>query len=79
VRTLGIVSGGAVKDFASAIADGLDAFLTGEVSEWVMTDSREAGVHYISAGHYATETFGPRRLGELLALDEQLRRAAERQ
>jgi dinuclear metal center YbgI/SA1388 family protein len=67
VRSLGIVSGGAVGEFAEAVSDGLDAYLTGEVSEWVMTESREAGVHYISAGHYATETFGVRRLGELVA------------
>lgn len=67
VKTLGIISGGATKDFSAAISDGLDAYLTGEVSEWVMTDSLEAGVHYISAGHYATETFGIRRIGELVA------------
>jgi dinuclear metal center YbgI/SA1388 family protein len=67
VRSLGIISGGAVSNFAAAIADGLDAYLTGEVSEWVMTDAREAGVHFISAGHYATETFGIRALGEVVA------------
>jgi len=33
----------------------------------VMADAREAGIHFIAAGHYATETFGVRRLGELLA------------
>jgi putative NIF3 family GTP cyclohydrolase 1 type 2 len=31
-----------------------------------MADAREAGIHFIAAGHYATETFGVRRLGELL-------------
>jgi putative NIF3 family GTP cyclohydrolase 1 type 2 len=31
-----------------------------------MADSREAGVNFIAAGHWATETFGVRRLGELL-------------
>lgn len=67
VRTLGIVSGGAVSTFAQAVSDGLDAYLTGEVSEWVMTESREAKTHFISAGHYATETFGIRRLGDLVA------------
>ena len=30
-----------------------------------MADAREAGIHFIAAGHYATETFGVRRLGEL--------------
>ena len=46
---------------------GLDAFLTGEPAEHVMADAREAGIHFIAAGHYATETFGVRRLGDLLA------------
>ena len=67
IRTLGIVSGGAQKDFYTAIELGLDAFITGEVSEWVMHVAREAGVHYLAAGHYATEVCGIRRLGEHLA------------
>jgi putative NIF3 family GTP cyclohydrolase 1 type 2 len=32
-----------------------------------MADALEGGIHYISAGHYATETFGIRRIGELVA------------
>ena len=32
-----------------------------------MAQAREAGVHFIAAGHYATETFGVRRLGEHLS------------
>ncbi|MCG8458902.1 MAG: Nif3-like dinuclear metal center hexameric protein [Holophagales bacterium] len=67
VRNLGIVSGGAQKDFYSAIAEGLDAFVTGEVSEWVMNVARESRTHYLAAGHYATERCGIRRLGELVA------------
>jgi dinuclear metal center YbgI/SA1388 family protein len=67
VRSLGIVSGGAAGDLETAIAAGLDGFLTGEPSEPAMTTAREARVHFIAAGHYATETFGVRRLGELLA------------
>ena len=67
VRSIGIVSGGAAGQLEDAVAAGLDAFLTGEPAERVMAASREAGIHFISAGHYATETFGVRRLGELLA------------
>ena len=67
VRTLGIVSGGAAGLLDDAVAAGLDAFLTGEPKEPVMGTAREAGVHFIAAGHYATETFGIRRLGELAA------------
>jgi dinuclear metal center YbgI/SA1388 family protein len=67
VHTLGVVSGGGDFAFAEAIGLGLDAFVTGEPSEPSMADAREAGVHFMAGGHYATETFGVRRLGELLA------------
>ncbi len=66
IRTVGIVSGGGSSYLADAIAAGHDAFVTGEPVERVMTQAREAGIHYFAAGHYATETFGIRRLGELL-------------
>ena len=67
VRSIGIVSGGAARDVSQALDAGLDAFLTGEPTESVMNDAREGGLHFIAAGHYATETFGVRRLGDLLA------------
>jgi dinuclear metal center YbgI/SA1388 family protein len=67
VRRLAIVSGGAASRLAQAAAEGYDAFLTGEPKENVMADAREAGIHFIAAGHYATETFGVRALGDRLA------------
>lgn len=67
VRSVGVVSGGAASDLALAAAAGLDAFLTGEPDEPAMADAREGGIHFIAGGHYATETFGVRRLGELIA------------
>jgi dinuclear metal center YbgI/SA1388 family protein len=67
VRSIGIISGGASGQIHDAIALGLDAYLTGEPREPVMAEAREGGIHYIAAGHYATETFGVRRLGELVA------------
>jgi dinuclear metal center YbgI/SA1388 family protein len=69
VRRLAIVSGGAASRLGRAVAEGYDAFLTGEPKEHVMADAREAGIHFIAAGHYATETFGVRRLGDLLAAE----------
>jgi dinuclear metal center YbgI/SA1388 family protein len=67
VRTIGIVSGGGSDYLGDAVASGHDAFLTGEPAERVMTHAREERIHFLAAGHYATETFGVRRLGELLA------------
>lgn len=66
VRTLGIVSGSAASSLQEAIELGLDAFLTGEPKEHVMAQARENGIHFVAAGHYATETLGIRRLGELV-------------
>ena len=67
VRRIAIVSGAGASRLPLAVAEGFDAFLTGEPSEHVMADAREAGIHFIAAGHYATETFGVRRLGDWLA------------
>jgi dinuclear metal center YbgI/SA1388 family protein len=67
VHSVGVVSGGAPGNFGEAIARGVDAFLTGETAEHVMAEARENAVHFIAGGHYATETFGIRRLGELVA------------
>jgi dinuclear metal center YbgI/SA1388 family protein len=67
VRRLAIVSGAGADYTADAAAAGADALLTGELAERSMALARESGVHLIAAGHYATETFGVRRLGEHLA------------
>jgi dinuclear metal center YbgI/SA1388 family protein len=67
VRTVGIVSGGGAFALREAIERGLDAMISGEPSEPGMAEAREAGITFVAGGHYATETFGVRRLGELVA------------
>ena len=67
VRKLAIVSGGGTEFLAEAAAAGAEAFLTGEPTERAMAEAKETSIHYIAAGHYATETFGVKRLGEHLA------------
>ena len=67
VRRIGIVSGAGASEVHAAVGLGLDAFLTGEPAEHVMADAAEGGIHFIAAGHYATETIGISRLGELVA------------
>jgi dinuclear metal center YbgI/SA1388 family protein len=66
IRTIGIISGGAQKDVNQAVSAGLDLYLTGEVSEHIMHYAKEEKIHFVSAGHYATEKFGVKALGELL-------------
>lgn len=67
VRRVAIVSGAGSDYLADAAAAGADAFLTGEPAERAMAQARESGLHFIAAGHYATETLGIKRLGEHLA------------
>jgi dinuclear metal center YbgI/SA1388 family protein len=67
VRALAVLTGAGADYLREAVAAGADAFVTGEPAERVMAEAREMGVHFIAAGHYATETFGVRNLGELVA------------
>jgi dinuclear metal center YbgI/SA1388 family protein len=67
IHSVGVITGAAHSYLAEAAARGLDAFVTGEPAEHAMADAAEAGMHFVAAGHYATEIFGVRRLGELLA------------
>lgn len=64
VRSVGIVSGGAARDIRQAADAGLDAFITGEPSEDAPYLAAELGVHFIAAGHNATETLGVQALAE---------------
>ena len=67
IRRVAVISGAAAQDVLPAADAGADCFLTGEPREPVMAQAREAGIHFVAAGHYATEVFGVRALGELLA------------
>lgn len=72
VRSIGICSGAAAGDLSAAVALGLDAFLTGEPAERCMAIAREYEIHFLAAGHHATERLGVQRLGELLAAEHGL-------
>ncbi len=60
-------SGAAQGYFEQAIDLGVDAFLTGEISEQNVHAAQESGVAFIAAGHHATERYGVQALGERLA------------
>jgi len=66
IDSAAIISGGAQKDVKQAVAENLDLYLTGEVSEHIMNYVKEEGIHFAAAGHYATECFGIQALGEHL-------------
>ena len=63
IRRVGVVTGAADKDLPQALDEGLDCFITGEVSEYVMHFCKEEGIHFIGAGHHATERWGVQALG----------------
>ena len=67
IESVAVVSGAAASSLTEAALAGVDAFLTGEPAEHAMGEAAEAGMHFIAAGHYATETLGIRRLGEVVA------------
>ena len=60
-------SGGAQGYFEAAIAQGVDVYITGEISEQNYHMSNESGVAFIAAGHHATERLGIQALGKHLA------------
>jgi putative NIF3 family GTP cyclohydrolase 1 type 2 len=60
-------SGGAQSYFEQAVALGVDAFLTGEISEQNVHVAEETGIAFIAAGHHATERYGVQALGAHLA------------
>jgi dinuclear metal center YbgI/SA1388 family protein len=67
IHSVGIVSGGGAFAIDEAGSLGLDALITGEPTEPAMGEAREHGIHFIAAGHYATERIGIHRLGEVVA------------
>ena len=58
VRRVAWCTGGAQSYFEAAIAQGVDAFITGEISEPQAHLARETGVTFLACGHHATERYG---------------------
>jgi dinuclear metal center YbgI/SA1388 family protein len=69
IATVGIITGGANNDWVKAMEENLDAYITGEISEYNWHDAKEAGVHYFAGGHHATEKFGIQALMNKIKTD----------
>lgn len=67
IRRIGWCSGAAQGYIEQAVAAGLDAYLSGEISESTVHSARENGISYFAAGHHATERYGVQALGDWLA------------
>jgi len=67
IRRIAWCTGGAQGYINQAVAAGVDAYLTGEISEPTVHSARENGLSFFAAGHHATERYGVQALGEYLA------------
>ncbi|MDF2445029.1 MAG: metal-binding protein [Moraxellaceae bacterium] len=67
IRRIGWCTGAAQGYIDKAIELGLDAYISGEISEPTVHAAREAGIHYFGCGHHATERYGVKALGEFVA------------
>ncbi|MBH0026766.1 Nif3-like dinuclear metal center hexameric protein [Pseudoalteromonas sp. SWN29] len=67
IETIALCTGGGQGYIDLAAEQGIDAYLTGEASEQTIHSSREQNIDFFAAGHHATERYGVKALGELLA------------
>ncbi|WP_432463123.1 MULTISPECIES: Nif3-like dinuclear metal center hexameric protein [unclassified Agarivorans] len=72
IHKVGICTGGGQSYLGLAAEQGLDAFVSGEISENTVHTAREMQIDYFAAGHHATERYGVQALGEWLAEQHQL-------
>jgi dinuclear metal center YbgI/SA1388 family protein len=67
IERLAWCTGGGQGYIEQAAALGVDAFVSGEISEQTAHLAREHGIAFLAAGHHATERYGVQALGEHLA------------
>ncbi|EGY28967.1 dinuclear metal center protein, YbgI/SA1388 family, partial [Candidatus Regiella insecticola 5.15] len=71
VKKLAWCTGGGQGYIQQAAEFGVDAFISGEISEQTTHIAREMGLNFYAAGHHATERYGIKALGEWLAEHHQ--------
>jgi len=67
IKTLAWCTGSAEGGIFRAAELGVDAYISGEVSEQTLHAAQELGIDYFAAGHHATERYGVKALGEWIA------------
>lgn len=67
VNTVAWCTGAAQGSIEQAIANNIDVYISGEISEQTVHLARESKTAFIAAGHHATERYGIKALGEHLA------------
>lgn len=72
IRRIAWCTGGGQGFIDNAARFGVDAFITGEVSEQTIHSAREQGIHFYAAGHHATERGGIQALSDWLTTETDL-------
>jgi dinuclear metal center YbgI/SA1388 family protein len=67
IERVAVLTGGAARYVNEAATAGYHCYVTGEADEPTKHAAKEAGIHFIAGGHYATETLGVRALAAKLA------------
>lgn len=67
IRSLGVITGGAGAEILEVAKLGIDTFITGEAPHWAAVAAHDLKINLITAGHYATETFGVGSLAQHLS------------
>lgn len=67
INTVAWCTGGGQDYIKAAAEQGIDAFISGEVSEQTIHTAREMNIHFFAAGHHATERYGAKAIGEHLS------------
>ena len=69
ISTIGVVSGKgtpAMAEIAEMETKGVQLYISGETSEWLIHQMKESEINYFCGGHYATEVFGVQELGKVI-------------
>lgn len=72
IKTVAWCTGGGQDYIELAAEQGIDAFITGEVSEKTTHIAKEMDIHFFAAGHHATERYGVKALGEYISKEQGL-------
>jgi dinuclear metal center YbgI/SA1388 family protein len=72
IKTVAWCTGGGQDYIELAAEQGIDAFISGEVSEKTTHIAHEMDIHFFAAGHHATERYGVKALGECIAKEHNI-------
>lgn len=67
IKTIAWCTGGGQDYIELAAEQGIDAFVSGEISEKTTHIAQEMDIHFFAAGHHATERYGVKALGEYIS------------